>query len=74
MKVERIVTRHMDWGAGVLRGVRSHGALAHLPPHEVDAAIEHIQAAARFVERHQRQIFKQKIAQRGKPKRRLKKG
>lgn len=68
MKVDRIVTRHMDWGAGVLRGIRSHGALAHLPPREVEAAIEHIQAAARFVERHQRQI-----AKRGKPKRALRK-
>ena len=73
MKVERIVTRHMDWGAGVLRGVRSHGSLAHLPPHEVDAAIEHIQAAARFVERHQLQISKQKIGKRSKSKLRLKK-
>ena len=55
VKVDRIVTRHMDWGVGVLRGIRSHGALAHLAPSEVEAAIEHIRGAARIVERIQRE-------------------
>ena len=66
MKADRIVTRHMDWGAGVLRGIRSHGALAHLPPRDVEAAIEHISAAARLVERLQRESWKA----RKKPRRR----
>ena len=62
MKVDRIVTRHMDWGAGVLRGIRSHGTLAHLAPRDVEAAIEHIRAAARLVERIQRERWKAKLA------------
>ena len=59
MRIERIVTRHMDWGAGVLRGIRSHPTLAHLAPRDVEAAIDHIRGAARLVERLQRKIAKE---------------
>jgi hypothetical protein len=56
----------MDWGAGVLRGIRSHGSLAHLAPREVEAAIENIQRAARLVERLQRENAKARRPRRRK--------
>lgn len=63
MRIDRIVTRHMDWGAGVLKGIRSHAALAHLAPRDVEAAIANIQGAARAIERQQRELFRKKTAQ-----------
>lgn len=72
MRVDRIVTRHMDWGVGVLRGIRSLPALAHLAPREVEAAIEHIRGAARLVERLQKKLAREKRATRAQPLKRLK--
>lgn len=59
MRIDRIDTRPMDWGVGVLRGIRSHPTLAHLAPRDVEAAIDHIRGAARLVERLQRKIAKE---------------
>ena len=51
--IDHIDARSMDHGVGVLRGVLSKIELRD--PGAVEAAIEHIRAAARLVERLQRQ-------------------
>lgn len=58
VRIARIEARCMDFGVGVLRGALSRPELAHLDKQQVEAAIDNIRAAARFVERYQREIWK----------------
>jgi hypothetical protein len=59
----------MDWGVGVLRGIRSHGALAHIAPRDIEAAIANISGAARLVDRLQRDAARRAIPRRRRRKR-----
>lgn len=63
MKTDRIETRHIDFGVGVLRGVLSRPELRGLlTPNELEVAIEHTRAAARFIESHQKLTRKKRAA------------
>jgi hypothetical protein len=53
-RLKQINTRHMDHGVGVLRGVLAKIEFRH--SEDVEAAIEHIRAAARLIEKLQRQV------------------
>ena len=65
MKTDQIETRHIDFGVGVLRGVLSRPELSGLlTPQEIEAAIEHTRAAARLVERLQRDAAMEKPTKR----------
>ena len=64
VKIDRIVTGCMDFGAGVLRGVLSRPELAHLDKQQVEDAIDNIRAAARFVDRYHREEARKKRAAR----------
>ena len=57
VRIDRIEARCMDFGVGVLRGALSRPELAHLDKQQVEDAIDSIRAAARFVERYQRQSW-----------------
>ena len=60
VKIDRIATGFMDFGAGVLRGALSRPELAHLDKQQVEDAIDNIRAAARFVDRYQREGARKK--------------
>lgn len=68
VRIDRIATSCMDFGTGVLRGVLSRPELAHLDKQQVEDAIDNIRAAARFVDRYQRE--KARRAARSRRKRR----
>jgi hypothetical protein len=69
VKIEQIDARRMSHGVGVLRGVLSRPDVAIAAPDEVEAAIDHIRAAARLVERLQRQLSPPRRARRAAPRR-----
>lgn len=60
VKIDRIATGCMDFGAGVLCGVLSRPELAHLDKQQVEDAIDNIRAAARFVDRYHRETARAK--------------
>lgn len=62
VRIDRIATGCMDFGTGVLRGVLSRPELAHLDKQQVEDAIDNIRAAARFVDRYQREVANKKRA------------
>lgn len=61
IKIEDIDTRYLDLGAGALRGVLCRLEMRVTAPQEIELAIEHIQRAARTIERLQRQIWKKQL-------------
>ena len=60
VRIDRIAARCMDFGAGILRGALSRPELAHLDKQQVEDAIDNIRAAARFVDRYQREVSNKK--------------
>lgn len=63
MKLDRVETRHLDFGVGVLRGVLSGGDIKNVPPGDVELVLEHIHRAARLVDRLQREAWREKLLQ-----------
>ena len=68
VRIDRIAASCMDFGTGVLRGVLSRPEMAHLDKQQVEDAIDNIRAAARFIDRYQREVANKKRAAR--PRRR----
>lgn len=52
-RLDRIDTRQIDFGVGVLRGVLSHPGFSSASP-KIEEAVEHIRRAARAIERMQK--------------------
>lgn len=70
MKTDLIETLHIDFGVGVLRGVLSRPELRGLlTPNELEAAIAHTRAAARFIESHQKRTRQKRVSCRGRKSR-----
>lgn len=55
MRVDRIDVASVDWAVGVLRGVLGTTIVPELAD-KIEAAIPHVRAAARYVERSQRAV------------------